>query len=58
MHGQGHYYFSIPEELLVQSLEKDDNYGKSSQHQSHLQGIVHVELSKKHSIVVYLGPFV
>ena len=55
---QGRHYFSTCKERLAQSWEKDGSCGKSSQHQSHLQGIVPVEQSEKFGIVVYSGPSV
>ena len=58
MYGQGCHHFSIHEEPLVQSSEKDDDCGESSRYKSRLQGTVHAEQSKKHGIAVYLSPFV
>ena len=55
---QGRHYFSIHEERLVRSWEKDGSCGKSSQHQSCLQGIIPVEQSEKFGIALYLGPSV
>lgn len=55
---QGRHYFSIHEERLARSWEKDGSCGKSSQHQSCLQGIIPVEQSEKFGIALYLGPSV